>query len=141
MITITTEFLDLNWEVLRETSILPIQFSEWDGGDAYTQGDIGVLPSRRVVHGAIVMDDLSVSDFSIVIRLRRSTNEEKEVMYNSPDGYQYQAVAEQNTDGMVKSMPVCIENVANTLSSRRRGLIETDDLKDSSVLVDIFCRA
>ncbi len=135
MITITTEFLDSNWKVLRETSILPVQLSEWDDGDAYTQSDIGVLPSRKVVHGAIVMGDMSVSDFSIVIRLRRSTNEEKEMMYNSPDGHQYQAVAEQYIDGMNKSISVCIENVANTLSSRRRGLIETDDLKDSSVLV------
>ena len=89
MITITAEFLDSNWEVLRETSILPTQFSVWDDGDAYTQDNIGVLPSRKVALGAIVMGDVSVSDFSIVIRLHKYIGGGKNAIYSSPDGVQY----------------------------------------------------
>lgn len=135
MITITTEFLDSHWEVLSETSILPIQLSVWDNGDAYTQYDIGVLPNRKVALGAVVMGDVQVSDFSIVIQLHKCINEEQNAMYSSPDGDQYQVIAEQVEDGSNQSIPVCIENIASTLASRRRGLIETDELKDSSVLI------
>ena len=65
MITITSEYLDANWKALVDTSILPIQFSEWDAGDAYTPSAIGILPSQKVALGAVVLEDARVSDFQL----------------------------------------------------------------------------
>jgi hypothetical protein len=71
MITITTEYLNANWKVIVENSFLPTQFSEWDGGDAYTLAEIGTMPSQKVAIGAIALEDVPLSDFSIIIRLHQ----------------------------------------------------------------------
>jgi len=135
MITITSDYLDANWHVLSKASILPTQFSEWDEGDAYTLSGTGTLSSNKVAFGAIVLENVQASDFSIVIRLRKDSSIEEQTGYRCPDGTKYRATAEQIKGGVSESIPVCIEDIRQSLSSRRRGLLETDLLKDRSVLI------
>jgi len=135
MITITSEYLDANWKALVDTFVLPTQFSEWDAGDAYTLSTIGILPSQKVAFGAVVLEDARVSDFPIVIRLRKSPGNEGINAYRCPDGTKYEATAERVADGVTKSIPVHVDSIAKSISARRRGLIETDLLKDKCVLI------
>ena len=135
MITITSEYLDANWKALMDTSILPTQFSEWDAGDAYTLSAIGILPSRQVAFGVVVLEDARVSDFPIVIRLRKSPGDESVNVYRCPDGTKYEATAERVADGATISIPVRVDSITKSISARRRGLLETDLLKDSCVLI------
>lgn len=135
MITITSEYLDANWKALVDTFVLPTQFSEWDAGDAYTLSSIGIMPSQKVAFGAVVLEDAKVSDFPIVIRLRKAFGNARANVYQCPDGIRYEATAERVVDGVTKSIPVHVESIAKSISARRRGLLETDLLKDRSVLI------
>jgi molybdopterin/thiamine biosynthesis adenylyltransferase len=118
-----------------DTSILPTKFSEWDEGDAYTMAEIGTLPSQKVVFGAIVLEGVQVSDFSIVIRLHKRPGNAKSNAYRSPEGTEYEATAERVKDQVSESIAVRVEDIAKNLSARRHGLLETDLLKDRSVLI------
>ncbi len=135
MITITSEYLDANWKVLTANSLLPTQFSEWDDGDAYTLTAIGTMPSQKVAFAAIVLEDMQVSDFSIVIRLRKCSGDAETTLYRCPDGTQYEVTAERIEDGTSESVTVLVEDMTKSLSARRHGLLETDVLKDTSVLI------
>jgi len=136
MITITTEYLDANWKAIAENSFLPTQFSEWDDGDAYTLAEIGTLPSQKVAFGAIALEDVQLSQFSIIIRLHQHPgNDSGPNHYRCPDGTVYELTAENVKDGLVKSVPVRVEDMAKNLSARRLGLLETDLLKDRTVLI------
>ena len=135
MITITSEYLDENWKVLADTFVLPTKLSEWDAGDAYTLSDIGILPSQKVAFGAVVIEDVKVSDFSIVIRLHKSAANEGTNSYRCPDGTNYKATAARVIDGVAKDIPVRVECISKSISARRHGLLETDLLKDRCVLI------
>ncbi len=135
MITITSDYLDANWKVLADTSILPIQLSVWDDGDAYTLAAIGKLPSPKVTLGAIVLEGAQVSDFSIVIRLRKGTADKETARYHCPDGVEYGVSGERKKGGASESIPVRVDNIAKELSTRRHGLLETNLLEDRSVLI------
>lgn len=136
MITITTEYLDANWKVIVENSFLPTQFSEWDDGDAYTLAEIGTLPSKKVAFGAIALEDIQLSQFSIIIRLHQHPgNDSSPNHYRCPDGTGYELTAAKIKDGLIESVPVRVEDIDKNLSARRLGLLETDLLKDRSVLI------
>lgn len=135
LITITSEFLDDNWQKLLANSILPIPLSEWDGGEAYTLASIGVAPSQKVIFAAAILEGTTVSDFPIVVRLRRLSDNTGQYGYQSPEGTPYAVTAEVLVNDLAKKVQVEIVGLAESLSSRRQGIIETDLLKDSSVVI------
>ncbi len=111
MITITSEYLDANWQILESGNVLPTQFSEWDAGDAYTLSTIGILPSKKVAFGAIVLEETKVSDFSLVVRLRKKAESVRAASYRCPDGTTYEVTAERMVDGANTPIPVSVESV------------------------------
>jgi molybdopterin/thiamine biosynthesis adenylyltransferase len=133
MITITSEYLEDNWQVLTDNSILPTRLSEWDGGDAYTLDGIGPSPGSKVVFGAVVLGDAEARDFKIVIRLRFEP--ENRSGYLAPDGSYYAVSGVRVIDGADKPISVCIESVKIGIAARRRGLLESDLLKGDTVLI------
>lgn len=135
MITITTEYLDANWSIIVDRKSLPVQFSDWDGGDAYTLADLGVIHSTKAAFIPIALGDVAVSGFPIVVRLHEESGETTEPTYQSPDGTTYRVSAERTEGDRTESIPVIVQSVAEHLSSRRRGLLESDMMKDRSVLV------
>jgi molybdopterin/thiamine biosynthesis adenylyltransferase len=135
VITIATEYLNSNWGVLATNSFIPIKFSEWDDGDTYTPAEIGAISSHKLVGGAIVLEDAQVPDFPIKIRLRQCSSDGRPNLYQCPDGTRYEVTAEKLIDGAIESVPVLVEAISRELSARRHGLLETDLLKDRSVLI------
>ena len=133
IVTITSDYLDAHWSQLLDTGILPTQLSEWDEGDAYTLSEIGSLPGHRRTFGAVVLEDIDVSDFPVVIRLRK--NHDEGGVYRCPNGAEYGVTAERVNGEEKKPFAVRVENISESISSRRRGLLETDLLKDKSVLI------
>lgn len=135
IITITSEFLNDNWVKLFPNSILPTPLSEWDEGEAYTLASIGVAPSQKIIFAAIVLEDTEVHDLPIIIRLRKLTGNTKQHDYRSPEGISYIASAELFINGVASEIQIKIVELAKSLCLRQQGLLETDLLKDSSVLI------
>jgi len=135
MITITTEYLNENWKSLCANSVLPIQLFEWDGGDAYIQTSLGVLPSQNIVFASIVFEEKKITDFSIVIRLRKLSDKTDACEYLSPEGCHYSVSAERISNGKSERIEIQVVNLIKELSLRRHDLLETNLLKDSSALI------
>ncbi len=135
MITIPTEFLNANWKTLVDNKMLPIILSEWDDGDAYVLSSIGACPSRKELYGVIVVGERELKEYKAVIQLIE-VSDKKESHYVSPTGENYKTVSYLN-EGKTKKEDTRthIVNIGCELSARNRGLIETDLLKDSSVLI------
>jgi len=135
MITIDSEYLRNNWKTLAKDSIAIITLYEWDEGDAYLLTSFARIPSSKTINAAIVIEDKAVTEYSIVIRIKRVSKNSKDSNYQSIDGEQYQITAEQTIDNEARNIPINVVNVAESLYSRHRGLLETDLLKDSKVLI------
>jgi molybdopterin/thiamine biosynthesis adenylyltransferase len=133
MITITSDYLDHNWRILADNGILPTRFSEWDRGDAYTLDGIGPMPSAKAAFASVVIGDTEVPETSLVIRLRKTSRAND--TYNAPDGTSYKVSATRTDGGVTTQIEVCVDNVAVKIAERRKGLFETDLLKDNSVLI------
>lgn len=133
MITITSEYLDHNWRILVDSGILPTRFSEWDKGDAYTLDGIGPMPSAKAAFASIVIGDVEVRETPLIIRLKKASRADD--TYNAPDGTSYKVSATRKDGEATTNLEVCVDNVAVKIAERRKGLFETDLLKDSSVLI------
>jgi len=135
MITLTTEFLDRNWRNLVLNRMMPVSLSERDEGDAYTETSIGMLPSQKIVFGSIALGEGQSSDFQIIIRLNKVTDEQAPYTYLSPDGGHYVVTAGKIVLGSKENVEIKIASICKDIASRRQGIIETDLLKNTSVLI------
>lgn len=135
MIVITSEYLDKNFELLSANNMLTTKFSEWDDGDAYTLAEIGLLPSKTIVEGVIILHDDIEQDYPIVIKLKEQVESGNDSIYQSPNGIKYEVSAKYKNDGVLKVMDIRVENLAENISRRRRGVLEINLLKDKTVLI------
>jgi len=136
MITISAEYLDDNWKILISNSILRITLSEWDEGDAYVLSSMGQFHSLKKIDAVIVIGDTKVSGIPIVIRLYKVPNDSKTYSYVSPEGTLYTANAYRAiADNKNQPLTIVIANIANTLSLRREGILESELLQDSVVTI------
>lgn len=134
MITLTSEFIDENWSTVQDGSVLPVSLLEWDDGDAYTQSLLGTT-TGATVFGAVVLDDTPVSDFPIVVRLRKDSDPAAGRFYEAPNGDRYRVAGELRRGENVEAREVSVERLRSGLASRRAGLLESDLLSERSVSV------
>ena len=134
MITITSDFIDDNWNSIRDGRVCPISLLEWDDGDAYTQSFLGASVGNTVL-GALVLEDKSVTDFEIVVRLTKDTPVDGTTTYSAPDGSQYRVTGERYIKGGEQTLDVSVPHLSASLNSRRAGLLETDVLAHRSICV------
>lgn len=135
MITIPSEYLNNNWKKLVDTKLLPVTLSEWDNGDAYSLSLMGACSSQKEVYGAVVIGESNIRDYQIVIQLIR-VSDEQPFDYASPTGEKFKAVSYSNAvNAKNENIITHIVDVGYELSSRHRGLIETDLLRNRSVLI------
>jgi len=135
MIIITSEFLDKNWSSLKDNSFVEAYFSEWDEGDTYTLLDIGPLSSKHITKGIICLESDCVNSCKIKIRLNRFENDAPDYSYLSQYGDKYHISAlimkgNSHQEGSIK-----IENISHNLTLRRKGILESEILKDKVVLI------
>lgn len=133
--TLSSGWLRQNWPHLLTDGNLPCQFSSWDDGDAFTQYELGSLPSVTVVPGVISLAGRTVSHDGAALRIVLGPAE-KAVSHSSafvaPDGSCYRAST--TADGSKQPVSVVFADVRPELSTRRSGILESTILADKSVL-------
>ena len=134
MITITADFLDDNWNVIRQGQLCPVSFLEWDGGDAYTESILRESLANTV-HGALVLGNAAAPGFPIVLRVSNDPTFDGAATYQAPDGRQYGITGERYTKDGQQTIRVSVPQLGVSLDSRRTALLETDVLADRSVCV------
>lgn len=135
MIVISSEYLDRNWASLNSDAQLPTTFSEWDDGDAYTLAEIGKLPSKTIVEGLITLQENVTESYPIIIQLKPLKEADTPGDYQSPDGVAYEVIGKQKKNGDFVTSDVRIESIDENIGHRRRGILETNLLKDKTILV------
>ena len=135
MITIPAEYLDDNWKKLVSDAKLHITLNEWDEGDAYVLSSMGQFHSLKKINAVIVVGDIKVSGIPIVIRLDKVPNDSKIYSYISPEGNLYTANAHLIAGNKTQPLDIDIVNIAKTLDLRRKGVLESELLKDSAVTI------
>ncbi|MFH1729632.1 MAG: ThiF family adenylyltransferase [Pseudomonadota bacterium] len=135
MITIPSEYLNVNWKKLNDNKVLPCIFSEWDEGDAYSLNSLGIFQNPKEVYGAVVIGETNSSEYFLVVQLIQ-VDDTKKYDYIAPSGDKYKVVSYINKGPEEKEeIKTCIVDIGHELSARQRGFIETNLLKDTSVLI------
>ena len=134
MITITTDFLDDNWNRIRQGQVCPVPLLEWDDGDAYTESILGASVINTVL-GALVLGDAPAPGFPIVLRLGNEPASDGTATYQAPDGRQYQIAGARYTNDGQETLQVSVPHLGTSLNSRRAALLETDVLADRSICI------
>jgi molybdopterin/thiamine biosynthesis adenylyltransferase len=138
MITLSTDWLRDRWPELVSAGAVPLRLSRWDGGDAFTLADLGVLPSAEQVVGAVVLGADAGQDVPVVIRLALATGTTDTRLlstFSAPDGKTYVASGSCEAPHPARDMPVQLVDVAGALAERRAALIESSLLRDTSISV------
>jgi molybdopterin/thiamine biosynthesis adenylyltransferase len=133
--TVSSAWLRQNWSHLLAEGGVPCRFSSWDGGDAFTQYELGPLPATTVVQGVICLAGRESSHDATAFRIVLSPIAKAGANpsdFIAPDGSAYRA------SGMMGHSTDCITavfaDVQPELSVRRSGMLETTVLADKSVL-------
>lgn len=135
MITISTEYLNNNWKKLVESRTLPLSLSVWDDGDAYSLSSLGPCPSQKEVYGAVTIGESALKEYQVVIQLIK-VSDEQPFDYTSPTGEKFKAVSYSNeVKSKNQEIATHVIDINYEIRSRHHGLIETDLLKESSVLI------
>jgi len=133
MITLSADWLRDRWPELASAGV-PVRFSSWDGGDAFTLAELGVLPSADQVAGVVVLDTDPGHDAAIVVRLALAT-ESTDTTFSAPDGKTYAVSGFIRGSRSARDMPVQLVDVAGALAERRAALLESSLLRDASISI------
>lgn len=133
MITLSTDWLRARWPELVSAGAVPVRFSSWDGGDAFTLAELGVLPSADQVAGVVVLDTDAGRDAALVIRL--TPTERTDTRFSAPDGKTYAVSGFSRGPHADRDMPVRLVDVTGALAERRAALLESSMLGDASISV------
>lgn len=133
--TVSSEWLRQNWPRLLAEGSVPCRFSSWDDGDAFTQCEVGPLPSSTTVQGVISLAGRSTANDSTDFRIDLSPTEKTGADpsdFVAPDGSTYHAAG--SIDRSDQSISTVFADVKPELATRRSGILETTILADKSVL-------
>ena len=135
--TLSSRWLRDHWAKLSEKKAVAVLFSSWDGGDVFTQTELGVQPSAVTANGVITLGEgvqASVND-DLRIELVPSTDESASAStFSAPDGTVYRATAKRADGGNETLIDVAFVDVQPALAERRAGILESTILKNKAVL-------
>jgi molybdopterin/thiamine biosynthesis adenylyltransferase len=137
VVTLSSRWLREHWKELSAAGAVTTSFNSWDGEDALTQRDLGGQPAPTVVTGTISLGrgEKTGANGPLTIVLSASVAAPGVSTFASPDGAPYTAVARSSQGGQHDDNVVLFADVEPELATRRKGILETTVLKDSSVLV------
>lgn len=132
VVTLSTQWLRERWPQVEKEGKIAIRFSSWDDGDAFTQVDLGPLPSAAVVEGVLSLQEAGASGgLAPIVTLAVSEPSPSDLaLFIAPDGVSYRAAAVQGG----RLAEVAFADVQPELATRRSGILETTILRDKSVL-------
>ena len=135
--TISSRWLQDQWPLIKGNSIASLRFSCWDGGDAFTQFDLGRLPSPMIVAGAVVLGNGTAPSDENQLRVVLTPGDASSShpsTFVAPDGLAYQATGWLKVTGKDEPIDINIIDVQPALATRRASILETDVLRTKSVL-------
>jgi hypothetical protein len=132
VVTLSTQWLRERWPQVEKEGKITVRFSYWDGGDAFTQVDLGPLPSAEVVDGVLSLQEIGTSgDLAPIVTLVVSESSPSDLaLFIAPNGVSYRAAAVHGGH----RAEVAFADVQPELATRRSGILETTILREKSVL-------
>jgi molybdopterin/thiamine biosynthesis adenylyltransferase len=132
--TLSADWLREHWQKLRDDGSVVVQLSSWDDGDALTHAALCVAPSVVSVERLLMLTsgDARPDKPAVILEVLKAPVP-KATGFAAPDGTLYGGVA---WDGhqQDQSIDVVFVDVEPQLALRRAGIIETNVLKDKTVL-------
>lgn len=136
--TLSSEWLREQWPHIQRDRLTRARFNSWDNGDAYTQVDLGPQSASTIVQGAILLDDHGDTGNDEELRIvlvKDESSPPKAHLFQAPDGGAYKLTASRRIDGeREEPLDVSLVEVQPALANRRLAILETDLLRDKSVL-------
>jgi hypothetical protein len=136
--TLSSRWLRDRWPAIKQDGAVAVTMSSWDNGDALTQSDLGVLPSPAVVGAAVLLGDGSRPPEGVhlhVVLQPAAGAKPDAATFAAPDGSWHRATGALIQNGNKEAVEVCFADVEPELATRRSGLLETNVLKDKTVLL------
>mgnify|MGYP001206222012 FL=1 len=134
VITLSSEWIREHWGKLDRDGQVTLRLSAWDDGDALTQTELCIQESARSVTGTLGLGQAPETG-DLAIRLEPvETSAADERAFVGSDGATYRGVLQ--TGGMLDaaSTDIVFADVQPQLALRRAGILETDVLKDKTVV-------
>lgn len=132
VVTLSSQWIRERWPQVEKDRKIAVRFSSWDDGDAFTQVELGPLPSTTVVEGALSLQEADASGGAApTVTLTASEPSPSDLAaFMAPNGVSYRGGAVQ--DG--RRAEVAFVDVQPELATRRSGILETAILRDKRVL-------
>jgi hypothetical protein len=133
VVTLSSEWLRKQWPQIEKDGKIAVRFSSWDNGDAFTQTDLGPLPSAKIVEGVLSLREEAGTSGGSAPTVTLGVSEPSPndlAVFVAPNGIAYRAAAVQG-GGCAE---VAFADVQPELATRRSGILETTILRDKSVL-------
>lgn len=136
LVTLSSRWMREHWTDL-QLGPLAVTLSKWDGGEALTQSDLGVQPSCDREIGTVLLEGNGKvpAGGSIEIVLAPGTSRTDAATFVAPDGSCYRASCRCEADGARQAIDVSFVDVQPELATRRSGILETNILRDKTVLL------
>lgn len=136
VVTLSSQWMRDHWTHIQHGA-LAITLSRWDGGDALTQSDLGVQPSCEREIGSVLLEGQTSLHAlgSIEVVLAPATGRADAATFVAPDGSRYRASSWRETDDGREPIDVNFADVQPDLAARRSGILETNILRDKTVLL------
>ena len=137
VVTLSSQWLREHWPLLRSDGMAQVRLSSWDDGDAFTQTDLGPQSATTIVPGLIVLDDHghALDHSALWITLAKTVSPELQTnAFEAPDGAFYNLVGSRKGNSAREPVEVNLVEVQPALASRRAAILETDLLRERTVL-------
>jgi molybdopterin/thiamine biosynthesis adenylyltransferase len=134
VVTLSSEWLRKQWPQIEKDGKIAVRFSSWDNGDAFTQTDLGPLPSAKIVEGVLSLREEAGASGGSAPTVTLGVSEPSPndlAVFVAPNGISYRAAAVQGG----RPAEVAFADVQPELATRRSGILETTILRDKSVLL------
>lgn len=136
VVTLSSQWMRDHWADIEHGKV-SVTLSKWDGGDALTQSDLGVQPScdREIASILLEQQARTSDDRSIKIVLTEEIGRGDAATFVAPNGTRFRASCQREANGGPEAIEVSFVDVQPDLAARRSGILETNVLRDKTVLV------
>jgi len=134
--TLSSEWLRKQWASIRSGA--HARFRSWDNGDALTQVELGSQPAATTtISGSISLGDPVTTRNQADVRFvltKDPVEANKQDRFRAPDGVVYKVTGFRRAGSTEEALDVTLADVQPSLEIRRSAILETDLLRDKSVV-------
>jgi len=135
--TLSSEWLRTQWTEIQRDGSAHLKLSSWDDGDALTQVQLGPQSAPTTVSAAISLSDHTAAESQAEVQIVLSKDgsaDHQGALFDAPDGGTYAVAGVRRIGDKKEPVEITLVDVQPALASRRSAVLETDVLRDKSVL-------